>query len=352
MGHMTSASGGGTPTKTEDADANTKVQVEESADENKIRFDTAGTERMIIDNAGKVGIGTSSPKADLHLVTTGNDATLDLLTDNEVDGVGGLLIESTASHGAQAAPMIAFYRNGANSQAAGDLMANVLFMGEDDGDAPTIYGQWKTWTIKSANGQESYAMAIQGMVGGTNRGFIHCLGAVDSGSVGDDYGGLLGPEVVINQNAQNIDFRVESTASAAGGSAAAALFTEGSSGNVGIGTSTPGVTLDVIGNARFRAAVEVCTSDPAPANTETGTIYQFTKGSAGVFTLPASPPVGTQFVLVNGSANDIVITRPHSSVKINGATSNATNTTAYAATSIVAVVSNGDNSEWLVFGGI
>ena len=44
-----------------DTDGDTKVQVEESSDEDKIRFDTAGSERMIIDNAGNVGIGTSSP---------------------------------------------------------------------------------------------------------------------------------------------------------------------------------------------------------------------------------------------------------------------------------------------------
>jgi len=50
----------------EDSDGNTKVQVEESADENKIRFDTAGVERMIIDSAGQVGIGTTSPD---HLLT-------------------------------------------------------------------------------------------------------------------------------------------------------------------------------------------------------------------------------------------------------------------------------------------
>ena len=48
-----------------DADDNTKIQVEESADENKIRFDTAGLERMIIDETGKVGIGTTSPGATL-----------------------------------------------------------------------------------------------------------------------------------------------------------------------------------------------------------------------------------------------------------------------------------------------
>jgi len=49
-----------------DADADTKVQVEESSDEDKIRFDTGGTERMIIDSTG-VGIGTASPSAPLDV---------------------------------------------------------------------------------------------------------------------------------------------------------------------------------------------------------------------------------------------------------------------------------------------
>jgi hypothetical protein len=44
----------------QDADGDTQIQVEESSDEDKIRFDTGGTERMIIDSTG-VGIGTGSP---------------------------------------------------------------------------------------------------------------------------------------------------------------------------------------------------------------------------------------------------------------------------------------------------
>ena len=55
------ASGGGGGTNIADADGDTKIQVEESSDEDKIRFDTAGSQRMIITDAGKVGIGVAAP---------------------------------------------------------------------------------------------------------------------------------------------------------------------------------------------------------------------------------------------------------------------------------------------------
>ena len=45
----------------QDEDNDTTIKVEASADEDKIRLSTGGSERMIIDNAGLVGIGTSSP---------------------------------------------------------------------------------------------------------------------------------------------------------------------------------------------------------------------------------------------------------------------------------------------------
>ena len=50
-----------------DADTDTGIQVEESADEDKIRFDTAGAERMIIDDTGNVGVGELNPTDRLHV---------------------------------------------------------------------------------------------------------------------------------------------------------------------------------------------------------------------------------------------------------------------------------------------
>lgn len=56
-----SSGGGGGGTSIEDSDGDTKIQVEESSDEDKIRFDTAGSQRMVITDAGKVGIGVDAP---------------------------------------------------------------------------------------------------------------------------------------------------------------------------------------------------------------------------------------------------------------------------------------------------
>ena len=70
-----SGSGGGTSIA--DADGDTKIQVEESSDEDKIRFDTAGTQRMVITNDGKVGIGVAAPQYSLDVLgdvrVRGND---------------------------------------------------------------------------------------------------------------------------------------------------------------------------------------------------------------------------------------------------------------------------------------
>jgi len=77
-----------------DADSDTKIQVEESSDEDKIRFDTGGTERMIIDSTG-VGIGTNSPNA---VLTTDPESGNFSSTYNNYDGVG-LFIRGNGTSG-------------------------------------------------------------------------------------------------------------------------------------------------------------------------------------------------------------------------------------------------------------
>ena len=53
------------PLQITDSDGDTKIQVEESADEDIIRFDTAGSQRMVILANGNVGINDDNPSAKL-----------------------------------------------------------------------------------------------------------------------------------------------------------------------------------------------------------------------------------------------------------------------------------------------
>lgn len=71
----TDATGASTFTSIVDADGDTGIQVEAAADEDKIRFNTAGAERMIINELGNVGIGTNDPQSKFHAVgNSGADA--------------------------------------------------------------------------------------------------------------------------------------------------------------------------------------------------------------------------------------------------------------------------------------
>jgi hypothetical protein len=78
-----------------DLDRDTGVQVEESPNENTLRFDTAGTERMQIDPNGNVGIGTDPTDAlhvdgDVRITGTLKDAS-------NSAGSSGHILTSTAT---------------------------------------------------------------------------------------------------------------------------------------------------------------------------------------------------------------------------------------------------------------
>lgn len=74
----------------EDADGDTKIQVEEGSDDDTIRFDTAGTERAVITSTGSVGIGTASPSSVLDVVASTiarNTGGLDVQHSNGTQGI-------------------------------------------------------------------------------------------------------------------------------------------------------------------------------------------------------------------------------------------------------------------------
>ena len=84
-----------------DADGNTRIQVEESVNENIIRFDTNGTERMIVGAGGLVAIGdTANPNMTVGLTINqnGNDDEIFALKSSDV--AHGITAQTgTDSHG-------------------------------------------------------------------------------------------------------------------------------------------------------------------------------------------------------------------------------------------------------------
>jgi hypothetical protein len=110
----------GSPLIFADEDGDTRVQVEESADEDKLRFDTAGSERMIIDNAGNIGIGTTSPGEKLQVVgviesTSGGIKFPDGTTQTTAASGGGGITWSTVTVNTNIAVNTGYIVNSSNN---------------------------------------------------------------------------------------------------------------------------------------------------------------------------------------------------------------------------------------------
>ena len=84
-----------------DEDENTQIQVEEAENEDKIRFDTNGVERMIISNTGNIGIGTETPDASalLELSSTTQGVLPPRMTNAQMNAIAnptdGLIVYCT-----------------------------------------------------------------------------------------------------------------------------------------------------------------------------------------------------------------------------------------------------------------
>ena len=122
----------------EDADGDTKVQVEESTDEDKIRFDIAGTEEMVMDASGIV-INDGSNDRDFRIESNDSDGMLFVDGGNNRVGVGtsspGTILhtrtsESTTNHNAGGGFHLTSSSTAANRRAQ-------LFLDADRGDFGT-----------------------------------------------------------------------------------------------------------------------------------------------------------------------------------------------------------------------
>jgi len=127
-----------------DADSDTKIQVEESSDEDKIRFDIAGTEKAVLESTG----------------LTVNDGTIITVDDNS--DVLTLKQTNADDNGVK----LAFVKDSA-SPADADQIASISFYGDDDAGNANEFVSIKVVADDVSNGSEDGHLKFFTQGGGT-----------------------------------------------------------------------------------------------------------------------------------------------------------------------------------------
>lgn len=192
---------------------------------------------------GFIGFGTATPSEELHLLSSAISSPT-------------LLIEST--HAGGNFPSVTFFKNKATP--ADDVgIGALIFRAENatptEDDFASIRGTVKDVTVGSEGGEIGFFVTMNS----SDRELLSLSGyegVVDEGLI------------VFNEDAQDIDLRVEGTGKTA------ALFVEGATDDIGIGTSDPSANLHIDesggtdGTGRWFANASVSTTDAT-----TTTIY-------------------------------------------------------------------------------
>lgn len=220
-----------------DTDNDTRIQLEESADEDRIRFDTAGTERMIITEAGNVGIGTVAPVVPLAVTANPSDIVLRLQSRTtpasyyteftQVDGSATILGNNSDLEVGTRSHRTTLVAGGGGFSGAFSFrtQSNMSYAAAPGFYTPFISGS-VVWDPTSGSGNFS-VLNLSPTINQT-------------GSASGSYTGILlnaTETSVLGTSNRLIDLQV-------GGSS---RFLVTNSGNVGIGSATPTEKLDVDG---------------------------------------------------------------------------------------------------------
>ena len=226
----------------------------------------------ILATALDVTDGTEDGSLKFNTMIAGTDSTVMELSSGNVT-------LTSADAGASAGPVLDLYRNSA-SPAVGDELGRVQFTGENDAGVIHTFAQMyaKISDETSSGNTEDGQFSIDTIVNGTIRERI----------------GLYENSAVINQDAQDLDFRVESSVNTA------TLYASGEHGVVGIGTAneTAANNLHILGNNTTPSVHVLLQSDDTAS--ATAKISMFARDGSNV----------NKVASIENSAGDLTIDAP------------------------------------------
>ena len=260
------------------------IQLMKNQAEQMLVAKTDGSVELYYDNAKK--FETTSSGVDVTGGFTATAASTITTTGNEVQ----LTLKSTDADAVEG-PTLDLIRDSA-SPAASDNIGLIRYIGEDSAGNATVYAEIHGQIENPANGSEDAALNFEITKGS---------GRANSFKIAAD-------EVVVNDASRDVDFRVESD------NTTHALFVEGSSGNVGIGTASPEdfgggyTTLEVAGSSTANGGIfKTATSDSAGTGTAGTEMLMYTNNGGGVIAVTSSDPLmfqtaGAERMRIDGSS--------------------------------------------------
>ena len=227
----------------------------------KIHGTTSANHFYIDENEAKIGIGTNTPSAKLHVIDSGSG--------------DHLILEGTLGSSTTSAPNLVLFRNGADAAADiddADLIGQIVFRGENDNSTPqeVNYATIEAGMDDTTDGSEDGHITFNLIEAGTLTEFMRLRSATR--------------DVVVNEQADDIDFRCE------GSSDANLLFVDASADKVGIGLNAPKTKLTVEGAITLKEQVS--------ADADTAAYGQ-------LWTKTATP---NELYFTNDAGNDIQLT--------------------------------------------
>ena len=253
-------------------------------------------ERLRITDAGKVGIGTTSPSTKLHISgSTGADSGIRQsragvkIWDQQIDSSGRLIWSHYASEGGTANQLLTLDDNN-----------NVGIGTSSPGSKLTVTGNIEASgsALKATNAAaDSVGLSLVSPVGGVNVTFDFEVG--DTG-----ISNLHSKNLVIRSTSGTSDIAFSPSTSYPG-----LMMLDGSTGRVGIGTTSPGYKLEVNGTARFSGETRVAYDNPVMKLVDANTTIRYAAfqitTNGGTWTLSS----GDSNTGTGTNASDLWITR-------------------------------------------